>query len=109
MLKGYRFLIVVATFILTAAPAGKSRAECYCRELDLFCWPSWCYTCCPDIYCPKPMPPVPCSLGGTLPRLLPVGPAGDADDEPADANAHANKWTARESSDAVCANESSNR
>lgn len=44
-----------------------------------------------------------------LSRLLPVGSAGDTDDKPADANAHANKWTASESGDAVCANESSNR
>jgi hypothetical protein len=64
-------LATVAGLVLAVAFARPSRAECYCRELDLFCWPSWCYTCCPDTYCPKPMPCVPCRLGGTCADCCP--------------------------------------
>jgi hypothetical protein len=63
--------ITAAAFWIAAAATQQVRAENYCRELDLFCWPRWCFTCCPDVYCPKPMPCVPCNLGGTCRDCFP--------------------------------------
>jgi hypothetical protein len=45
---------------LIFASVGQTRAENYCAELDLTCWPAYCYRCCPDNYCAKPSPGVSC-------------------------------------------------
>src|SRR5262245_13599890 len=55
-----KILLGAAAIAGISLTANVCRAECWCSQLDLFCWPTFCYKCCPDNYCCKAAPCVPC-------------------------------------------------
>jgi hypothetical protein len=72
-------LLAIVLFIAGACFAQRSQAEDYCAELDLACWPKWCFKSCPDNYCVKPSPCVPClcwkgCCGPYCPKPIPCMP-----------------------------------